>query len=121
MNTILKRAMAALAFATGAASLSASGFESVDNSTFADSIKSPGVCLIDVRTPKEYAEGHIGNAINIDVNAPDFRQKISRLDRTKTLAVYCRSGKRSKKAAQIAEGCGFRVIELNNGYINWKK
>ncbi len=120
MIVTLKRFVAAALVSLGAAGAAGSGFESVDNGRFAEAIKSPEVCLIDVRTPKEYAEGHIEGAINIDVNAPDFRQKIDGLDRTKTLALYCRSGKRSKKAAAIAEEYGFHVIELNNGYINWK-
>ena len=49
--------------------------------------------LVDVRTAKEFKEDHIGNAINIDVNSPDFEAKLQQLQKNKRVYVYCRSGK----------------------------
>lgn len=63
------------------------------------SVDSP--TLIDVRTPKEFAEGHLDGAINIDIRSADFADKIRALDPTGDYAVYCRSGKRSAHATQI--------------------
>ena len=95
-------------------------FESLDVDTFCQAIEAPSVVCLDVRTAEEYAEGHIRNAINIDVLKDNFaKQAKVRLPRNEVIAVYCRSGKRSKKAAGILTGKGFKVIELNTGFIGW--
>ena len=89
---------------------------------FAKVIGKKNVRLIDVRTPKEYAEGHIDNAINIDVQNDSFEAKaVSTLPKDKTIALYCRSGRRSKNAAKILSANGYTVVELNSGYNGWKK
>jgi rhodanese-related sulfurtransferase len=75
--------------------------------------------LVDVRTAKEYSEGHIPGAMNIDVNAPDFEEKIKVLDKKENVAIYCRSGRRSKIAAEKMTAAGFKVIELNTGFLSW--
>src|SRR5262245_7969927 len=54
--------------------------------------------VLDVRTAKEFAAGHIPDAINIDYNAPDFAKKIGELDKGKTYLVHCAAGVRSTKA-----------------------
>ncbi len=56
--------------------------------------------ILDVRTPKEFRSGHLRGAVNIDYNAPDFDQKISNLDTSKSYLVYCAVGGRSAKACQ---------------------
>ena len=95
-------------------------FESVDVATFAKVIADTTVVLLDVRTPEEYEEAHIGNAINIDVLQDSFESKaISILPKDKKIALYCRSGKRSKKAANILAAKGYKIIELNTGYLGW--
>lgn len=97
-----------------------STYESLDVETFSQTIEAPSVVRLDVRTAEEYAEGHIRNAINIDVQKDDFAKLAkARLPKNETVAVYCRSGKRSKKAAGILTGKGFKVIELNTGFIGW--
>lgn len=68
--------------------------------------------LIDVRTPQEYSQGHVKSALNIDVLNPQFEVEIARLDTRKTYAVYCRSGGRARRAAQIMRKRGLNVIEL---------
>lgn len=73
--------------------------------------------LIDVRTPKEYAEGKIGDAINVNFYDSDFYEQVSKLDNSKTAYIYCRSGGRSGKAAKIFEEHGFKkIVDLKGGY-----
>ena len=98
---------------------SAKTFESVDAAEFAREIAKKGVQIVDVRTAAEYAEGHIPNAVNIDVYSEDFADKIAKLDKERTVAIYCRSGRRSKSAAEQAVKQGFKVVELDKGYNAW--
>jgi len=66
--------------------------------------------VIDVRTPAEYAAGHIAGAQNIDVEAADFGSKIAALDKKAPYLVYCRSGNRSGMAATQMAAAGFTNI-----------
>jgi len=76
--------------------------------------------LIDVRTPQEYHEGHIEKASNIDFNAPDFNEQISKLDKEQPFLIYCATGGRSAKAGALMQSLGFKkVYELKGGYRNW--
>lgn len=79
------------------------------------------VQLLDVRTPKEFIEGHIPNAVNLDVlDAPNFKAQIQKLNPEKPVYVYCRSGKRSLTALRILEKKGFAVAyDLKGGYVAW--
>ncbi|MBR5844998.1 MAG: rhodanese-like domain-containing protein [Rikenellaceae bacterium] len=96
-------------------------FESMNNGKFAAAIADTTVQLVDVRTPAEFAAGHIPEAVNIDVRGEDFESQVqSTLDKERPVAVYCRSGARSKTAARALTEKGFRVYELNNGFMNWK-
>lgn len=96
------------------------GFKSVDANEFASVIADSSVVRLDVRSADEYAAGHIADALNIDVLKPDFESKaVSSLPKDKTIALYCRSGRRSKKAADILASNGFSVIELNTGFSGW--
>ncbi len=82
----------------------------------------PKVQLVDVRRPEEYAAGHIDSAIIINVLEADFLKKAkSLLDRSKPVAVYCRSGRRSKDAAQQLAKEGFTVYELDSGFLGWNE
>lgn len=97
------------------------GFKSVAVQEFANIIADTStVMLVDVRTAEEYGSGHIENALNIDVKQDDFEKNaINMLPKDKTIAVYCRSGRRSKKAAEILSKNGYNVIELDSGYTGW--
>lgn len=99
---------------------SAKGFVSVGAEEFAREIAKSGVQIVDVRTASEYAEGHIPGAVNIDVLSSDFSEKITSLDKEHTVALYCRSGRRSKSAAAEAAKQGFKVVELDGGVLSWK-
>lgn len=99
----------------------ATWYKSVGIEEFAAVMSEPDVIVVDVRTAQEYSEGFIDTAINIDVNKPDFQEQVLQtLPKDKTIAVYCRSGKRSKKAAEILVRNGYKhVVELNVGYKGW--
>lgn len=78
--------------------------------------------LLDVRTPEEYAAGHINEAINIDVNDSTFLQRAeASLQKQKPIAAYCRSGKRSAHAASLLAKQGYTVINLLGGIIAWQE
>ena len=95
-------------------------FESLDAEAFEQVISDTSVVRLDVRSIDEYASGHIAKAINIDVMKDDFTTKAtSLLPKDKTIALYCRSGRRSKKAAGILVENGYKVIELNSGISGW--
>lgn len=78
--------------------------------------------LVDVRTPKEYKEEHIGNAMNIDFNDTDFEANVQKLNKNKRVYLYCRTGNRSAKAAEKMRAMGFRKLYvLPVGMEGWKK
>ena len=96
-------------------------YQSVDVATFAEIIQDSNVVLLDVRTQSEYEAGHIPNAILIDVTQADFLPKCKQqLPLDKIIALYCRSGNRSKKAAQILSQENYKVVELNTGFNSWE-
>ncbi|HJR99879.1 MAG TPA: rhodanese-like domain-containing protein [Flavobacterium sp.] len=97
------------------------GMALVDVLTFEQKMKEEGVQLIDVRTPSEYAEGHLANAVNININDSDFKAKIEVLDKTKPILVYCKSGGRSGRACSQLKEMGFTTItDLDGGITDWK-
>jgi Rhodanese-related sulfurtransferase len=79
------------------------------------------VQLVDVRRPEEFSEGHIENAVLINVlDSSTFIIKAeAMLDKQKPVAVYCRSGKRSKDAAKKLSHKGFKVYDLDTGFLGW--
>ena len=120
MKKILMMSILSTIFGLFGCNAQSNKFESVDVATFAKVIADTTVVLLDVRTPEEYEEAHIGNAINIDVLQDNFESNaISVLPKDKKIALYCRSGKRSKKAANILAAKGYKIIELNTGYFGW--
>ena len=87
---------------------------------FADIIAGAGVQIIDVRTPAEFAEGHIVGAVNLPVNDPDFGRRVSELDPAGKYAVYCRSGNRSQPAVASMQAAGILdIVELESGTNGW--
>jgi phage shock protein E len=80
-----------------------------------------GVILLDVRTVGEYAAGHIEGALNIDVEGMTFESEIKQLDNTKTYAIYCQSGRRSRIAAETMTKAGFtKLFNLDQGIGSWQ-
>ena len=100
----------------------AGDFRTVSAEEFASFIASPEVQRVDVRTLAEYSEGHIPGSLNINVLDKQFEAVAdSLLQKDRPVALYCRSGKRSKKAARILSGKGFRIYELSTGFNGWKE
>ena len=80
----------------------------------------PNLVVLDVRTPAEYATGHIVNAANLDYYSPTFTEDLNNLDKTATYIVHCRSGVRSAWALDIMEGLGFReAYNMLGGILQW--
>ena len=78
--------------------------------------------VLDVRTPKEFAAGHIPGAVNIDWNAADFGKKVAELDKSKTYLVHCAVGGRSAKASDKMTAIQFtNVYNLEGGMKAWEK
>lgn len=81
----------------------------------------PDAQLVDVRTPGEYLNGHLKNAVNMNVNGSDYEQQFSTLDKEKPVFVYCLSGGRSSGAAKILQKMGFKVIyNMDGGVLKWE-
>lgn len=131
-------ASTALALSLGACSASASTSTPTSNPTsgstanavpnaqhlnvaaFADLAARTGTVLLDVRTPEEFATGHLAGARDVDFRAADFDAKIATLDRGTTYAVYCRTGNRSGQALQRMTAAGFtHVADLTGGIVAW--
>ncbi len=84
--------------------------------------QTPSAQVVDVRTPEEFATGHLANASNIDYNAADFAQQLEHLDKSKPVFVYCLSGGRSGSAAAQMQQMGFeQIYGLDKGLIAWKQ
>lgn len=80
-----------------------------------------GVLVIDVRTPAEFAEGHIPGAYNIDIHALDFTERIKAFDPEATYIINCQSGGRSARATSLMHELGFtKAVNLTGGITAWK-
>lgn len=89
---------------------------------FSEKSKGEKVLLLDVRTPKEYNDGHLKGAVLINYLGNDFTQEVSKLDKSKPVYIYCRSGSRSSDAQGEMLKMGFtNVINLEGGIMAWEK
>ena len=78
--------------------------------------------LLDVRRADEYAAGHLPGAALLDVtDSVAFARGVELLDKEKNIYIYCRSGRRSRKAADILTSKGFKVCDMQGGYNVWKE
>ena len=96
-------------------------FRSVSVEEFAQVIADTNVVVLDVRRLEEHEAGHIaGTTLHIDVLLPSFDSlAVASIKPESTVALYCRSGNRSKRAASVLAAKGYRVIELATGYNGW--
>ena len=95
-------------------------YKNLSSAQFEELIKSPNVQLVDVRTLAEHMEGHIPGSLNINVKDEHFSSCADDLlDKDKEVAVYCRSGRRSRTAADILVKKGFKIYNLDKGILNW--
>ena len=89
---------------------------------FSQKVASEKGQVIDVRTPKEFQQGHLKNAQNIHLYDQDFGQRIEKLDKKQTVYVYCKAGGRSAEAVEILQNHGFEsIIELEGGTDSWSE
>jgi rhodanese-related sulfurtransferase len=80
----------------------------------------PDFVILDVRTPREFADGHIEGALNLNYNAPTFKDDLNGLDKTKMYLVYCRTGRRSKGAFDMMKALEFQeVYHMLGGIVGW--
>lgn len=80
------------------------------------------IIVVDIRTPGEFAKGHIKKAININMNDNDFSKQLAKLDREKTYLMHCRSGGRSTASLPVWNRLGFKnVLHLSSGTLGWVK
>ena len=81
-----------------------------------------GTVVLDIRTAKEFAAGHIAAARNLDFNAADFEKQLAELDRTKTYLVHCASGGRSGRSLEAFKKLKFEsVYHLDGGFNAWQR
>jgi rhodanese-related sulfurtransferase len=96
-----------------------SAVTTVDAQEFVQVAAEPQTTVIDVRTPQEYASGHLVGAVNVDVEDSGFAATIETLDPEQAYGVYCRSGRRSAVAADTMAAAGFtQVTNLSGGLVD---
>ena len=118
----MKKIFTLLLAALGLNTACSQNFENYDVKEFAELIADPEVLILDVRKADEFAEGHIKGAILIDQFQSDFvEQAQAKLPKEKTIAVYCRSGRRSANAADKLADVGYKCVNLKGGIIAWKE
>jgi len=105
---------------TGASTAASVGFKNLGVDDFARMAADPQTVILDVRTPTEFKAGHLSGALNLDVNAPDFPEKVALLDKSKTYLVHCASGVRSVKACEKLSRLDFpKLYNLTGGFKAW--
>lgn len=118
---LLLALLVALAACSGAGATTSADIRVVDPAAAAELLEAePDRTIIDVRTPAEYAAGHVEGAVLVDYNAPDFEERISEFDPQGDYVIYCRSGNRSAGARQVMADLGFTdVVDVQGGAVAW--
>ena len=89
---------------------------------FAKQKDQPNVIVLDVRTTREYQQGHLAEAVFMDMYQPGFREDILKLDKEKTYYIYCHSGGRSHSATKFMRQNGFKnVFNVDGGIISMSR
>ena len=93
----------------------------IDVTEFDQKRKEPDAVVLDVRTPHEYAAGHVPGAVNLDVHDPKFNEKVCTLDKSKTYLVHCAMGVRSEAATKRMASLGFlNLFDFHGGFKAWE-
>lgn len=96
--------------------------KNVDVAKFEQLLSGTNVVILDVRTPAEYAEGHLTNSVLLDYRSPDFAAQVAKLDKSKQYLVHCAGGGRSARACSKLESLGFtNLVNLEGGLGAWKE
>ena len=102
-------------------SASAPSAQHMSAAAFSTAMSAPGTVLLDVRTPAEYATGHLQGARNLDIEGSGFATQLASLDKNATYAVYCHSGNRSGAALEQMAAAGFtHLYDLAGGLMAWQ-
>ena len=91
------------------------------NSLIQENKDNPNIVILDVRTPEEYSEEHIENAVNINFYSETFKEELNNLDKNKIYITHCRSGGRSSKTLDLMKELGFKEAYNMGGITQWKK
>jgi rhodanese-related sulfurtransferase len=119
LKRVIGLVMVSAVILTGCSSTTDSAIN-LDPAAFKAKTQEAEVIVLDVRTTQEFNEGHIENAININVESDTFLSQIESLDKSKSYAVYCRSGRRSADALTKMANQNFTSLtNLNGGTIDW--
>ncbi len=82
----------------------------------------PNLVILDVRTPKEFSEGRIENAVNLDFHSENFREELDKLDKDRAYIVHCAKGVRSRKTLNMMKELGFKqAYNMKGGIVKWKE
>ena len=118
----MKKILTILLAGLGLSTACSQNIENMEVKEFAELIADPSVVILDVRKTDEFAEGHIKGAILIDQFQSDFvEQAQAKLPKEKTIAIYCRSGRRSANAAGKLADVGYKCVNLKGGILAWKE
>ena len=119
MKKLIACLLASLGLNTSCAQVS---YENADVNGFAELMNDPNVVILDVRTAEEFNEGHLEGALNIDWKQDGFMEKAKvALPKDRTIAVYCRSGRRSASASESLTAEGYKAVNLKGGILAWKE
>ena len=117
----MKKILTLLLAVLGLNTACSQNYENYDVKEFAKLIADSNVVILDVRKADEFAEGHIKGAVLIDQFQNDFvEQAQAKLPKDKTIAIYCRSGRRSASAAGKMADIGYKCVNLKGGILAWK-
>lgn len=97
------------------------GVRLVDVREAAEILANEDRVVIDVRTPQEFAGGHLSGARMIDIQSPTFDTEIRQLDPDTAYVIYCRTANRSAGARRLMTELGFRdVVDIDGGVVAWE-
>ena len=118
----MKKILTLLLAVLGLNTACSQNFDDMEVKEFAELIADSNVVILDVRKADEFAEGHINGAVLIDQFQSDFMEQAeAKLPKEKTIAVYCRSGRRSANAAGKLADAGYKCVNLKGGILAWKE
>jgi rhodanese-related sulfurtransferase len=97
-------------------------YKTIDVATLKEMKRKSGVVILDVRARAEQQDGVINGQRNLNVSSPEFKQQITKMDKSKTYVLYCRSGARSARGCRIMAKHGFEnLYSLKGGYLAWER
>jgi rhodanese-related sulfurtransferase len=93
----------------------------ISTTQFAEKMKQSNAIVLDVRTSEEFSTGHLDGALNIDWDSGRFQEDVKQIDPSKTVLVYCRSGRRSGEAVHAMRAMGYNdAYNMSGGILKWR-